>query len=212
MACAICQTRRPRRFCPGVQGDICSVCCGTEREVTVSCPLECEYLQKARKRDKPPSLEGIEIPNRDLRVDEDWLRDHERLLAFMAGSLLRPALEIPGVVDQDIREALDAMIRTYRTLQSGVYYETRPENSLAAGVCGMVQNSLAEYRREESQRLGITKTRDGEVLRLLVFLQHFELDSNNGRPRGRAFVDALRGFYAAYPGEAIPPESSLILP
>src|SRR5450432_4221802 len=137
MACAICQTRRPRRFCPGVQGDICSVCCGTEREVTVSCPLECEYLQQARKRDKRPSLEGIEIPNRDLRVDEDWLRDHERLLAFMAGSLLRPALEIPGVVDQDIREALDAMIRTYRTLQSGVYYETRPENSRPPAAAGM---------------------------------------------------------------------------
>jgi hypothetical protein len=195
-----------------VGGDICSICCGTEREVTVSCPLECEYLQEARKRDKRPSQEGIEIPNRDLRVNEAWLRDHERLLAFMAGSLLRPALEIPGVVDQDIREALEALIRTYRTLQSGVYYETRPENSLAAGTCDMVQKALTEYRQEETQRLGMTKTRDGDVLRLLVFFQHFELDANNGRRRGRAFVDALRGFYASYPGAALPPESSLILP
>jgi hypothetical protein len=213
MACAICQTRRPRRFCPGVQGEICSVCCGTEREVTVSCPLECEYLQEGRKRDKRPPLdEGTEIPNLDLRVNEAWLHDHERLLAFMAGSLLRPALEIPGVVDHDLREALEALIRTYRTLQSGVYYETRPENPLAAGTCDMMKKAIAEYRREETQRLGITKTRDGEVLRLLVFLQHFELDSNNGRRLGRAFVDALRALYAAYPGAELPPESSLILP
>src|SRR5450432_1979388 len=192
MACAICQTRRPRRFCPGVQGDICSVCCGTEREVTVSCPLECEYLQQARKRDKRPSLEGIEIPNRDLRVDEDWLRDHERLLAFMAGSLLRPALEIPGVVDQDIREALDALIRTYRTLQSGVYYETRPDNPLAAGIGQMLQVGVGEVRKRETEQLGMTKTRDADILAVLAFLQRLELDHNNGRKRGRAYLDFLR--------------------
>ena len=52
MPCAICQIRRPRRFCPGVRGDICSLCCGTEREVTVNCPLDCEYLQEARKHEK----------------------------------------------------------------------------------------------------------------------------------------------------------------
>jgi hypothetical protein len=212
MACAICQTRRPRRFCPGVRGDICSVCCGTEREVTVSCPLDCEYLQEARKHEKLPSLEGIEIPNRDLRVSEAQLRDREELLAFMAGALLRAAFEIPGVVDQDIREALDALIRTYRTLQSGVYYETRPENTLAAGICGMMQNAVTEYRREETERLGMTRTRDADVLGLLVFLQHFELDRNNGRRRGRAFLDALRGFYAADRDPAPAPASSLILP
>ncbi len=212
MACAICQIRRPRRFCPGVRGDICSVCCGTEREVTVSCPLDCEYLQEARKHDKSPSLEGIEFPNRDLPVSEEFLRDHEELLTFMAGALLRAAFEIPGVVDQDVREALDALIRTYRTLQNGVYYETRPQNPLAAGLSDRVQDAVTQYRREETERLGMTRTRDGDVLRLLVFLQHFEIDRNNGRRRGRAFLDALRGFYAADPDPAPPPASSLILP
>ena len=211
MACAICRTRRPRRFCPGVGGDICSVCCGTEREVTVSCPLDCEYLQEARRHERLPSLEGVEIPNKDIRVTEDDLREHEELVMFLASAVLQSAFEISGVVDQDVREALDALIRTYRTLQSGVYYETRPQNPLASGICGMVQNALAEYRKEEKERLGVTRTRDADVLRSLVFLQHFELDRNNGRRRGRAFLDALRSFY---PGEVGPPraESSLILP
>src|ERR1700736_525350 len=106
MACAICQSRRPRRFCPGVGGDICSVCCGTEREVTVSCPLDCEYLIEARKHEKLPSLEGVEIPNRDIRITESALREHEDLLAFMSGALLQAAFEIPGVADQDLRDAL----------------------------------------------------------------------------------------------------------
>jgi hypothetical protein len=211
MACAICQTRRPRRFCPGVGGDICSICCGTEREVTVSCPLDCQFLQEARKHDRLPSLEGVEVPNKDIRITESELREHEDLVMFMAATVLRAAFEIPGVVDLDVREALEALTRTYRTLQSGVYYETRPANPLAAAVCGAVQDIVAEYRKEEKERLGITKTRDGDVLRTLVFLQHFELDRNNGRRRGRAFLDALRSFY---PGEIAPPPpaSSLILP
>lgn len=177
----------------------------------MSCPLDCEYLQEARKHDRTPSLDGIEIPNKDIRITESELQEHEDLLVFMAGAVLRAALEIPGVVDLDVREALDALARTYRTLQSGVYYETRPENPLAAGVCGIVQNALAAYRREEKERSGITKTRDSDVLKILVFLQHFELDRNNGRRRGRAFLDALRGFY---PDEVDQPPSasSLILP
>ena len=70
----------------------------------------------------------------------------------------------------------------------------------------LVQNAVEEFRVKEKERLGSTRTRDGDVLKILVFLQHFALDRNNGRQRGRAFVDALRGFY--------PPPSapSLILP
>jgi len=131
---------------------------------------------------------------------------------LMAATILRAAFEIPGVVDPDVREALEALIRTGRTLQSGVYYETRPENFLAAQVCDAMRNAVEEYRRHETQRLGMTRTRDADVLGLLVFLQHFELTQNNGRRRGRAFLDALRGFYPSDHGSAIPPASPLILP
>ena len=45
----------------------------------------------------------------------------------------------------------------------------------------------------------MTRTRDADVLGLLVFLQHFELDRDNGRRRGRAFLDALREFHPPEP-------------
>lgn len=177
----------------------------------MSCPLDCEYLREARKHDKMPSLEGAEFPNKDIRITENELLDREEILAFLSTAVLRAAFAIPGVVDQDVREALEALIRTYRTLQSGVYYETRPANPLAAGVCDIVQKDLAEYRKAES-RSGITKTRDTDVLRILVFLQHFELDRNNGRRRGRAFLDALLSYYPVQVGPPPPAASSLILP
>ena len=212
MACAICETRRPRRFCPGVRGDICPVCCGTEREVTVDCPLDCQYLAEARKREKPRSPAATELPNRDIRVTEKLLHDNQELLAFLTITLAISALQAPVViVDSDVREALDGLIRTYRTLQSGVYYESLPANPLAAGIYSSIQNALAEFRRDEPRRLGMTRTRDADVLGILVYFQHFEIHRNNGRRRGRAFLDALRAFYPAATVSA-DPASSLILP
>ena len=212
MACAICDTRRPRRFCPGVRGEICSLCCGNEREVTVDCPLDCEFLLEARKHEKHPELDAAVIPNRDIHVSEKLLRDNEELLAFLSATFLRTAMETPGVIDFDIREAIESLIRTYRTLQSGVYYESLPGNPLAARIHAVVQEALAEYRKAEQEQLGMTRTRDADVLGLLVFLQHFELNQNNGRRRGRSFLDALRRFYSPDPPPEAPPVSSLILP
>ena len=212
MACAICQTRRPRRFCPGVRGEICSLCCGTEREITVDCPIDCEYLHEAHKHEKALPVDPETLPNRDLAVSEPFLREHEEFLVYLGSSLARAALRNPEVVDYDIREALDAAVRTRRTLQSGLYYESLPANPLAAGLAREVQEAVAGFRQQEFERLGIHKTRESVALSLLVFLQHFEISYNNGRRRGRAFLDALLDFYPIEPESEPPSAPSLILP
>jgi hypothetical protein len=211
MACAICETRRPSRACPGVRGDICAICCGTEREVTVACPLDCEYLREARRRDRPPSMEGVAMPNADIKITERMIEENEALLAALSSTLLGTAMEMEAI-DYDVREAFDALARTYRTLQSGVYYETRPANPLADGLYAALQNAAAEFRKDEQQRLGMTRTRDANVLAMIVFLQRVELDRNNGRKRGRAFIDSLRRLYSDAEPPAASTESSLILP
>jgi len=212
MLCAICKIRRPRRFCPGVRGDICTQCCGTEREVTVDCPLNCEYLQDARKHDRITPADPHQFPNQDIPVTEAFLQEHEALLVFLGRRLLEAALATPGAVDFDIREALEALIRTYRTLQSGVYYETRPDNPLAAGICYLVQSSIPEFRKKESEELGMSQTRDGDILAMLAFLQRLELDHNNDRKRGRAYMDFLRSFFPGAEGVPAVAPPSLIVP
>lgn len=209
MACAICEVRRPRRYCPGVRGEICTVCCGTEREITVDCPFDCPYLQDARKHERLPPLDPAQLPNQDINVTEDFLRENEELLTFTAQALLDAVRNTPGAIDYDVREALDALIRTYRTLQSGVYYETRPNNPLAANIGASLQQALGRHRETERERLGITKTRDADVLGVFAFLQRLELDRNNGRRRGRAFLDFLGTSFGAMEQPAAAP---LIVP
>jgi hypothetical protein len=176
-----------------VSGNICSICCGTERENTVNCPLECPYLREARTREKPPDVDPRQFPNLDIRVDEDLLRRNEPLLIAAAAALAKAALETAGAVDHDAKEALDSLVRTWRTLQSGLYYESRPENRIAARLQETVQERLNQLRTRASEA-GVS-IRDSDVLVVLAFLQRLEIQHNNRRPKGRAFIDFLRGFF-----------------
>lgn len=179
--------------------------------MTVNCPLECEYLQDARKHEKNTPVHPDQFPNQDIRVTEEFLRTNELLLLFLGQSLMEAAFETPGAVDYDVRDALDALIRTYRTLQSGLYYDTRPANVLAANICSMIQSGIQEFRRDERERLGLSRTRDTDILGILAFLQRLELDRNNGRKKGRAYLDFLRGQFKVAEKNALPNASPLIL-
>ncbi len=187
--CKICQTRRPRRYCPGVQGDICSLCCGTEREVTVSCPLGCEFLREARAHEKPTALPA-EFPNKDVRITDEFLSTHEGLLTILSLALARACADKPEMIDFDVREGLEALIQTHRALDSGLIYETKPVNPLAAHVVEMVQQTSADFR-ERLAAADVAPIRDAVVLGVLVFLQRMEMHHNNGRKMGRAFISFL---------------------
>ena len=194
MKCKLCSTRKPRRFCPGVSGDICSICCGNQREVTVDCPLDCPHLAEARLHEKTVPLDPENIPNKDVLVTEQFLREQEPLLIFLGARLLEASLETSGAVDSDVREALGSLIRTYRTLQSGLYYETRPSNLVADAIHRKMQEAIDALRLELAEK-NATPIRDAEVLGTLVFLERVGLHQDNGRPRGRSFVDYLRGHF-----------------
>jgi hypothetical protein len=188
------------------------MCCGTEREMTVDCPPDCEFLLEARKHDKPVPLDATAIPNQDIRVTEELVAENEGLVLHLADALVTAAEASPSVVDFDAREALAAAIRTYRTRESGLYYESLPENPLAAQLARAVLDAAEEFRREETERLGMSRTRDSAVLGVLVFLQHFELDRNNGRRRGRGFLHALQLLYPSGSDGESAGTSSLVLP
>jgi hypothetical protein len=192
MNCAICETRRPRRSCPAVRGEICAVCCGESREVTLDCPFDCPYLQEARLHQKQPDLDPEKFPNKDVEITEEFAGDNAPLFSLVGAALAKIALSSSSATDLDVREALDAMIRTYRTLESGLIYESRPANLLAADIQRRLREELEEARKQLRERRGLETVRDADVLGVLVMFQRVELGRNNGRPRSRAFIDFLR--------------------
>jgi hypothetical protein len=149
---------------------------------------------EARLHEKPHEVNPDEVPNRDVHITEEFLREHEMLFAFLAMRLVEAALASPGIVDSDARDALQSLIRTYRTLESGLYYETKPANLIAAGIHRRMQEAVEDFRKELA-RENATPLRDAEILGTLVFLERVELHQNNGRPRSRAFIDYLRAYF-----------------
>jgi hypothetical protein len=191
VVCPQCEKRQARRFCPGIREDICAPCCGVERENSIECPFGCEYLREAREREKPNEIDPASIPNPDVRITDEFVAEHQRLIGATARLLYQAAAEVPGAIDFDIREALDAMVRTLSTLDSGLIYETRPPNPLAAGIQVRFQEGIRQLREDVARQTGVHSIRDKDVLGVVVFWQRMELSWNNNRRRGRAFLDSL---------------------
>jgi hypothetical protein len=210
MACAICQTRREKRHCPGVNGEICAICCGEGREETVDCPLDCEYLQLAHQHEslaKDP--EGM--PYTDVSIPEGFIDKNYKLLLLFQIPILQAAIENKAF-DSDVREALASLIQTYKTLGSGLYYESRPANPIAAAIVDGVQGRVAEIRKVEDER-GLHKLQDNHILLLLVFLSQLAYALDNGRKKGRSFLANMAHMMddAVADSPANPEDPSLII-
>ena len=203
--CKICGKRRARRACPAVHGDICSICCGTEREVSLTCPLDCEYLEEAHHREQPLPFPEKDLSNLDVEVTEEFIGQHEELLLFCIYSLLQAALRTSGAVDRDVLAALDALIKTHKTMDSGLVYETFSDNAIAAAIQRSFSASLTDYQKLRQEREALSPVRNSEILKTLVFLHRVGQQNQNSRPRGRLYLDLLRHMTPDAKAEEPPP-------
>ncbi len=144
--------------------------------------------------ERPLPLTEKDIPNFDIPLKESFVQDHEHELMALSLALAR-AMEQEKAVDLDAREAIESLVRTYRTLQSGLIYETRPQNPYAAAIQEHLMKAIEELRKSIAEDTGMQMLRDTDVLATLVFLQRLEIQHNNGRRRGRAFFDFLRTYF-----------------
>ena len=144
--------------------------------------------------ERPAPLTEKDIPNLDIELKESFVQEHEHEVMALSLALAR-AMEQEKAVDLDAREAIGSLVSTYRTLQSGLIYETRPQNPYAAGIQERLTKAIEELRKTIAEEAGMETLRDKDVLATLVFLQRLEIQHNNGRRRGRAFFDFLRTYF-----------------
>lgn len=206
--CPICERRKPRRFCPAKGESICPPCCGAERESSIDCPSDCPYLVAARRYEDEHRQPPAELPYKEVRIEHEFVHQHEPFIASLSYQLGLLARNNRSLADPDIQAALQALVETYRTLESGIYYEQPPANPLARELYGQVQTFIAEFRKKETEQLGVSSMKDGDVYRCLVFLTRLALVRANGRPRGRAFLDFVR---AQFPQSEFREQASRII-
>jgi len=196
---------------------ICPQCCGTEREVSIDCPLDCTYLRESRRHDAEKLTALPEMPYKDVEVPDRFLHEQEQMVGAISIRLIRHHLENPRVTDNEILEGLEKLIQTYQTQQSGIYYESLPEGGPAVGVFREIKGFFEEIEKKAHQQgvvaPGFTAVKDGDAIRALVFLFRLATVHHNRRPRGRAFLSFLRQtFPEAAAAQAAREESRLIIP
>jgi hypothetical protein len=199
LTCAICEIRKEKRFCPAVHGRICPQCCGEQREVTLDCPSDCQYLQQAREHEKPRPAGQIEPAALFLPVEisEQFTYEREHLLMGLSYALTKAAHADRSLNDRDLIAALSAMATSYeRRVNSGLHYEQPLTSTAQHAVAAQVEEMVKQYREAEQKQLGYSKLRDSDVLKALVFLVRLGYGRTSGRPKSRAFIDFL---FAQFP-------------
>ena len=194
MACSICSIRKEKRFCPAVHGRICPQCCGEQREVTLDCPSDCVYLQQAHAHEKPRSIEEFDSVALFPKIDigDRFLYEQEHLILGLSYALAKSARTDRGLRDSDLISSLTSLAKSYETLvNSSLIYEQRTANLEHQAITAEIEQMVKEFREAEQKHMGLTRLRDSEVLRALVFLLRLALSRTSGRPKSRAFVDFL---------------------
>jgi len=200
LSCPICRKRKPKRFCPAKDEKICAVCCGTEREVTIDCPVDCPYLIAARRweNEHRKPLPAGEVPFPEVEFPADFVHERRAVVSGLGLTILKLAKEMPSLADPDALETLAALAETYRTLTSGIIYEKPPDGHVARELYTRLAQFLDDFRKHEAEHAGFPSLKNSEIFHLLVFLLRVGRHQTNGRPHSRAFVDFLR---AQFPPE-----------
>jgi hypothetical protein len=193
VTCAICGRRKATRFCPAKSEQICPVCCGTEREVTISCPADCSYLIAAHRYEEehqraiPADTAFIEE-----RLPQDILHSQQQLMSLLAFQIAKFANLEPTATDPDVLAAIAVLALTYKTLQSGLLYEKVPEIPVQRDLYLALTKFLDEIKREAAEKGHSSAVKDSSVFHVAVFLYRMGTLRSNGRPRSRRFIDILR--------------------
>jgi hypothetical protein len=147
--CPLCHQRKARRICPALGKQICTVCCGTKRQVEIRCPHDCTYLLSAREH---PPVATVRKHRRDLGVVVRFMQDlserQSRLFLLIMTFLVRyQPPELHALIDDDVAEAVVALSATFETSSKGVIYEHRPASLSAERLATALKRVLSEAGR-----------------------------------------------------------------
>jgi hypothetical protein len=133
MSCPLCQQRQARRQCPALDRRICTVCCGTKRQVAITCPPDCGYLASSEahppasvRRRQEHDLGFLMAMREGLSTGQSDL--YWAILTFVVGFRSDPLVT---VTDEDLADGSASLAATYETAGRGLIYEHRPQSLVA---------------------------------------------------------------------------------
>ena len=182
------------RFCPAKGEKICAVCCGTEREVSIDCPVDCTYLVAAhRYEDQRKRAIPADTPFLEERLPSGTLHTHQPLMAALAFTIAKVCKSQPSATDPDVLAALRALAETCKTLISGIYYEKIPDVPVQREIYAAMAALIEDLRQKQAAAGTLETLKNQDIFYVVIFLFRMGLLRGNGRPYSRRFIEFLRG-------------------
>lgn len=169
--CPLCGLRKARRSCPGVQQEICAVCCGTKRLTEIRCPPTCVYLHSARTH---PAAAVRRREEREVRFFASILHDtsekQRAMFAFLQTVIARHvASALPKLLDRDVADAAAALAASFETASRGIIYDQQPTSlpgqRLAADLRQQIEQTLHASERPVDRDLAVALRRTEAMAR-----------------------------------------------
>ena len=193
MPCPICEKRKPARFCPAKGEKICAVCCGREREVTIDCPIDCNYLIAAhRYEDEHQRQLPADTPLLDVTLPSDLIHTRQQPMAAIAFTIAKFCAAHHDATDTDVLAAVQSFAETTRTLMTGIYYEKQPDGLVRRELYAALTAFITELKQKTAEQGRPAALKESDIFYLMVFLYRMGLLRTNGRPRSRRYVEFLR--------------------
>lgn len=210
MSCAICETRKEKRFCLALGGRICPQCCGEQREIVLDCPSQCPYLQQARKHEGAVGIDHLKRAELflEVEIEDEFLYEHQQLVeGLMYGLYGRAARQ--DVRDRDLIEVLASLVKNQQTMvNSGLYYQAPTANIAQQEIADGLRAMVKKFQETEHQHRGYTSLREADILKAWVLLLRLAHAHTSGRPKSRAFIDFLRQHFLDETSPLVRPEEA----
>ena len=152
------------------------------------------YLVAGREYDRDRmEIDWSKVPFPEVKFNRRFAETHGGLLVDIDYSTCEFIAEHREIVDTDVLVATQTLAETYRTQTSGIIYEKPLDYAPQRALYEHLKASIADFRKEQTERAGMTTIRDSDVRDALIFLTQLCAIHENGRPKGRAYIDLIRG-------------------
>jgi len=186
--CPVCSNRPGKRYCPAIAEQICAVCCGTKREIEIDCPSSCSYLKASRLYESEKPIPDPEVTSKVHNYDERFIERYHQVLDALTAAVVEEHMNSKWLVDNDVIEVYRLLRTTMKTLSSGIYYESLPDNPIRLSLYRRLKSLLDEIMEPDPGGARMT-LKVSEAIDVLDFLTLVAQANSSIRPKSRRYLD-----------------------
>jgi hypothetical protein len=141
--------------------------------------------------------------------DQSFIYRHTPILNTVCLAIYEERAVSPWLVDTDVIEVFRDLVKTMKTLSSGIYYESLPEGTVQASLFRRLKQLFDGFMQPQPARLE-QSLQVADAIDVLNFLTYVATVNSNSRPRSRQYLDLLNSM-AEQTAPALP-AGNLIVP